>query len=370
MAETTPIKFVDLPAQYADIESEIVAAVADLIHKGAFVGGAALTDFENQLAAYCGTKFAIGCSDGTAALMLGLLAGGIKKGDGVVVPTNSFIASANAVVHAGGAPVLVDCDPQTYLIDLNQVEAALKAGKAKFVLPVHLYGNPCPMKEVLALAGKYGVKVLEDNAQAIGATVDGKKTGSFGVAAGISFYPAKNLGAFGQGGAVLTSDENVAKTVRMYVEQGQGDQRYYHDVVGYNGRLHSLQACILGKMLPKLDGFNAARLKMADAYAQRLPAERIQKRTPNSTPVYHLFEYRCDDKAHRDRLVAACKEANVPCAFHYPVPIHKQKAYPQCNRQSLPVAERLADSLLSLPMHPGMTGEQVERVCQVVNSVR
>jgi dTDP-4-amino-4,6-dideoxygalactose transaminase len=369
MSAETPIKFVDLPAQYADIEKDILAAVADLVHKGAFVGGPALAEFEAALAKYCGVKFAVGCSDGTMALVLSLRAAGLRAGDGVVVPANTFIASANAVVHAGGRPVLVDCDPQTYLIDLHQAEAALKAGRAHFLMPVHLYGNPCPMREVVALADRYGAKVIEDNAQAIGATVDGGRTGGFGLAAGISFYPAKNLGAFGQGGAVLTNDEGVAQTVRMYVEQGQGAQRYYHDVVGYNGRLHSLQACVLGKLLPKLDSFNQARLRAADWYAARLDSQRIQKRTPGSTPVYHLFEYRCDDKAQRDRLAAALQAAGVPFAYHYPVPIHKQKAYAEFNHLSLPVAERLAEVLISLPMHPGLAEPQVERVCRLLRSV-
>jgi dTDP-4-amino-4,6-dideoxygalactose transaminase len=369
MSDKPVVKFVDLPAQFADIESKIVAAVTDIIHRGAFVGGPALTGFEEKLAAFCGTKFAVGCSDGTMALHLALLGMGLQKGDGVVVPTNSFIASANAVAHAGGRPVLVDCDPETYLLDLAQTEDALKAGKAKFILPVHLYGNPCPMKEILALADKYGAKVLEDNAQAIGATLDGKRTGNFGAAAGISFYPAKNLGAFGQGGAMVTNDENVAKTVRMYGEQGQGAARYYHDVVGFNSRLDSLQAAILNLLLDRIDAFNAARLQAADWYAARLPKDRIQKRTPGSKPVYHLFEYRCDSKAQRDKLVDAAKVENIQVAFHYPVPIHKQKAYPECNHQSLPVAERLAETLISLPMHPGLTEAEVDRVCKMVLAV-
>ena len=369
MAETSGVKFVDIPGLYADIEDKIVAAISELIHKGAFVGGPALVEFEEKMARYVGVKFAIGCSDGTSALMLSFLGAGIQKGDGVVVPSNSFIASANGAVHAGGVPVFVDCDPETYLIDLNQTEDVLKAGKARFVMPVHLYGNPCPMPEILALADKYGAKVIEDNAQAIGAKLDGRCTGTFGLTGAVSFYPAKNLGAFGQGGMVLTNDETVAKTVRMYLEQGQGSQRYYHDVIGYNARLHSIQACVLSMMLDKLDGFNAARLRAADCYAARLPADRIQKRTANATPIYHLFEYRCDSSEHRDRVGEALKAADIGFGYHYPVPIHKQKAYPQSNNLSLSVCERLAEQLLSVPMYPGLTEEQVDRVCQVVGSV-
>ncbi len=367
MQESQPVGFVDLSAQYADVEKVILDGLAEIIRKSAFVGGPALQEFETKLADYIGTKCAVGCSDGTAALKLALLAAGIEKGDGVVVPTNSFIASANAVVHAGGEPILVDCDAETYLIDLNQVEDALKAGRAKFIMPVHLYGNPCPIQEILALAEKHGAGVIEDNAQAIGALVDGRRTGSFGFAAGISFYPAKNLGAFGQGGAVVTNDESIAQKVRMYAEQGQGSQRYYHEVIGFNDRLHSIQAHVLNVMLDKLDGLNASRLQVADWYAERLPADRIQKRTDNATPVYHLFEYRCDNAEQREKLAAALKENNIACGYHYPVPIHKQKAYAQYNELRLPVAERLAETLVSLPIHPFITGNQVARVCDVID---
>ena len=369
MSDAAPVKFVDIPAQYCDIEDEIISALSELIHNSAFVGGPAVTDFETGLAKYVGSKFAIGCSDGTSALKLLLLAAGIKPADGVIVPTNSYIASANAVVHAGGTPVLVDCDPQTYLIDLNQVADALKANKAKFIMPVHLYGNPCPMKEVMSLAKQYGATVVEDNAQAIGAKVDGQRTGTFGIAAGVSFYPAKNLGAFGQGGAILTDDEQLAEKVRMYIEQGQGSQRYYHDVVGFNARLHSLQARVLGMLLDKLDGLNANRLQAADWYAARLGDNRVQKRTPGATPVYHLFEYRCDNTQQRDKLADAFKANNVGFGYHYPVPIHKQKAYPQSNALSLPVAEKLAETLISLPMHPSLSEQQVDQVCKVIATV-
>ena len=369
MADISGVKFVDIPAQYADIEDKIISGLADMIHNSAFVGGPALADFESKLADYTGAKFAVGCSDGTSALELALLGCGVQPGDGAIVPTNTFIATPNAVVHAGGTPVMVDCDPETYLIDLNQIEDALKAGKAKFILPVHLYGNPCPMKDVMALADKYGATVIEDNAQAIGAKVDGARTGTFGKAAGISFYPAKNLGAFGQGGAILTRDENVDRIARMYIEQGQGESRYYHDVIGFNKRLHSVQALVLGLLLDKLDALNANRLHVADWYAARLPGDRIQKRTEGATPVYHLFEYRCDDIVHREKLADALKAANIGFGYHYPVPCHKEKAYPELNSLSLPVSERLADQLISLPIHPNVTEAEVQYVSDIVGNV-
>jgi dTDP-4-amino-4,6-dideoxygalactose transaminase len=369
MAETSAVKFVDIPAQYADIEDKIIVAVANLIRTGAFVGGPTLADFEAKLAEYVGTEFAVGCSDGTSSLMLSLLSAGMGRGDIAVIPANTFIATANAVIHAGGAVTVVDCDPKTYLIDLNQVENVLRAGKAKFVIPVHLYGNPCPMTEIMSLANKYGATVIEDNAQAIGAEVNGRLTGSFGLAGCISFYPAKNLGAFGQGGAIVTSDEDIAATARMYIGQGQGSQRYHHEVIGYNARLHTIQACVLGVLLDRLNELNAARRRAAGWYAERLPADRIQQRTQQGTPVYHLFEYRCDDKAQRDALADALTAADMGFGYHYPIPIHKQKAYPGLNRLSFPVAERLAETLISLPMHPNLTENDVRRVCDVVLSV-
>ncbi len=366
MAENAAVKFVDIPAQYQQFEKELIDGISQLIHRGAFVGGEPLEAFEKSLADFCGVRHAIGCSDGTMALTLSLIASGIKKGDGVIVPANSYIASANAVVHAGGTPLFVDCDPQSFLIDLDAAESVMKKGAASFIIPVHLYGNPCPMEQIMSLSAGYGVKIIEDNAQAIGARLGERRTGSFGVAAGVSFYPAKNLGAFGQGGAVLTNDPEIARCVRMYVEQGQSDRRYYHDVIGYNGRLDSIQARVLGILLSHVDAFNTARLSVADRYATRLDQDRIQSRTPGATPVYHLFEYRCLSTAGREKLVASLQAAGVQFGYHYPLPIHKQKAYAACNGMSMPVSERLADTLVSLPLHPGMSEDEVERVCDVI----
>lgn len=361
------VKFVDLPAQNRDALPTLLAGIEDMIRRGAFVGGPAVDAFEEKIAAYVGVKYAVSCSDGTAALKLALLGAGIKPGDKVVVPTNSYIASANAVVHAGGVPTLVDCCADTYLLDLNQVEDALKAG-AKFVLPVHLYGNPCPMDEISRLAERYGATVVEDNAQAIGAELHGRKTGGFGLAAGISFYPAKNLGSFGQGGAIFTNDRRLADLARRYSEQGggAGDNRYYHEVIGFNERLHSIQAFCLSVMLEQIDSFNAGRRRAASDYLKHLPAERVQRITPDAVPVYHLFEYRCDDSAHRERIIQAFKAKNIGYGFHYPVPIHKQKAYAELNHMCLLVAEKSAETLLSLPMHPFLSEAEVDYVCSAL----
>jgi dTDP-4-amino-4,6-dideoxygalactose transaminase len=363
---TNPVSFVDLPAQYADMTEDIVTFVRDTMAKSAFVGGRALEKFETDLADYVGVKYAVGCSDGTMSLTLALLGAGLQKGEKVVVPANSYIASANAVVHAGGTPVVVDCTSDTYLIDLDQTESALKGSDVRFIMPVHLYGNPCPMDEIVHLASKYDAIVIEDNAQAIGAAYNGKKTGGFAHAAGVSFYPAKNLGAFGQGGAVLTNDIRIADIVRMYREQGQGSSKYYHDVVGYNGRLHSLQAGVLNLLLKKLDDFNSSRSNIAQWYSNKLAADRLQKTTPGATHVYHLFEYRCDSEEHRSELSSRLKSADVGFGYHYPVPIHKQKAYPSYNTMNLPNAERLARTLISLPMHPGLSEEEIGYVCDIV----
>ena len=363
-----PIKFVDLPAQYENVMDSLVEGITEIIQNSSFVGGDILSEFEARLANYVGTSYAIGCSDGTAALKLALLGSGIQNDDEVIVPANSFIASANAVVHAGGRPFFVDCDPQTFLIDLNQVEDRIRQGKTRFVMPVHLYGNVCPMDELMDLCSRWGVDIIEDNAQALGASYKGRRTGSFGKAAGVSFYPAKNLGAFGQGGAILTNDEQLAKLARIFAEQGagSGEMRYHHDVIGYNDRLHTIQAFVLNVMIEKLDDFNEKRLKVADWYAKRLPSDRLQKRTEESVPVYHLFEYRCDSSKHREIVSVELKKEEIGFGFHYPVPIHKQKAYPVFNQLSLPVSEELAETLISLPVHPFITQEEVERVCDVI----
>lgn len=367
MPDISKVNFVDLVAQYADIKEEILADISALLDQSRFVGGPPVANFEAALADYAGVKHAVGVSDGTAALVLALKGAGLRPGDGVVVPTNSFVASANAVVHAGGTPVLLDCDEKTYLLDLDQTEAALADGRAKFILPVHLYGVPCPKDGILEVAQHHDAVIIEDNAQALGAKfADGTATGSIGAGAGVSFYPAKNLGAFGQGGAILTNSDALAATARMYAEQGTGETRYHHDVVGYNNRLDSLQGAILSRMLPKLDGFNEGRRRAQAWYAERLPADRLQAVPAGVTPVWHLMEYRCDDGDHRARLQSALGEANVGCGLHYPIPIHLQKAYAHLDSGSLPVAEGLAKTLLSLPIHPNLTEAEVEYVCQVV----
>ncbi len=362
------IPLCDLKAQYASIQKEIDDAIKSIIARTNFIQGEEVRLLEKEFAAFCGARFGVACASGTDALHLTLLALGVGPDDEVITSPHTFTATAEAVYYCGARPVFVDIDPRTFNLDPSRLEEKITP-RTKVIMPVHLYGQPADMDPILEIAGRHGLPVLEDACQAHGAEYKGRRVGSIGAAACFSFYPAKNLGAFGQGGAVLTNDEALAAAVRMYVEQGQGSRRYYHDVIGYNGRLHSLQACVLGKLLPKLDSFNAARLRAADWYAACLPADRLQRRTPGSVPVYHLFEYRCDDPAQRDRLAAAFQAAGVPFAYHYPVPIHKQKAYPRHNALSLPVAERLADTLISLPMHPGLTEEQVERVCQVIRKL-
>lgn len=368
MSDVSPIAFVDIPAQYGNLRDELLTGIARLIDQGAFVGGPVLEQFEQHLAEYVGTKYAIGCSDGTTALQVALLAAGIKQGDKVVVPSNSFIASANAVVHAGGVPVLIDCTHDSFLIDLSLVEDALRNG-AQFVLPVHLYGNPCPMDELINLCEKYGAFIIEDNAQALGSKFGDRRTGSFGLAAGVSFYPAKNLGAFGQGGAILTNDASVARRARLYIEQGQGEARYHHEVIGYNGRLHTIQALILDILLGRLDDWNQARREIASIYASRLLDDHIQKVTAFSEPVFHLFEFRCSSKSERDILAQALRDNDIGFGYHYPVPIHKQKAYWQYNNLSLPVCESLAETLISLPIHPNLAPQDAQRVCDLVVSL-
>ncbi len=365
-AKEGQVCFVDIPSQYAEHREELRRLFERVLDSGQFVGGPVLEGFEQALASHLGVGYAIGCSDGTMALVIALLASGIRRGDRAVVPANSYIATANAVVHAGGIPVFVDCDARTYLMDLEKLEAALKSGGVRFVLPVHLYGSPCAMSCIMAMASRYGVTVIEDNAQALGAVIDGKRTGSFGAAAGVSFYPAKNLGAFGQGGAIVTNDPGIAERARIYREQGQGQTRYYHEVVGYNARLDSLQAGWLEILLARLESLNERRRAVAVLYRNSLPEARLQQILPGATPVYHLLELECADLEQRSLVAEKLKKARCDFGYHYPVPIHKQVAYATYNHERHENAERLATTLISLPMHPGLLPHEVQRVCDAV----
>ncbi len=364
----TRVAFVDLAAQYAAISEEIDQAMARVLQKCDFILGQDVQLFEEEFAAYCETDYAVGVDSGTSALELALRACGVGPGDEVITAANTFIATALGITHAGATLVPVDIDPQTYNIDVAAVERAVTP-RTKAILPVHLYGQPADMDPLIALARKHDLVVIEDAAQAHGARYKSKRVGSFGHAAAFSFYPGKNLGAYGDGGAVVTSDPQIADNLRMLRNYGQR-RKYHHELLGFNRRLDTLQAAVLRVKLRYLDAWNAARRAHAEQYS-RLLADTSGVMPPivpdYAEPVWHLYVVRVDD---RDGLMAHLSSHNIAAGIHYPVPIHLQQAYHQLgySRGSFPICEEYAEHIVSLPMFAELDQDSVEHVVESVRS--
>ena len=360
------VPLVDLKTQYATIEAEVRAAMDEVLDSAQFINGPAVADFERRFAASCGAGFAVGVGNGTDALTLALKALGVGPGDEVITTANTFIATAEAVVAVGAAPVFVDVDPAHFNMTPEGLSAAITP-KTKAAIPVHLYGQPAPMAEIMSVARQRSIKVIEDAAQAHGAEYNGKRVGSWGDAATFSFYPAKNLGACGDGGAVVTNDEQLAVTVRMLRNHGRTD-KYLHEYVGVNSRLDTLQAAILGVKLTRLEEWNRMRRTVAAKYdaalgefaGLTLPAEM-----PGGKHVYHLYVVRT---GRRDELRQYLSENGIGVGIHYPIPLHLQPALQSLGYGpgDFPVAEQLADSILSIPMYPEMQEAQLIRVVQTL----
>ncbi|WP_353988188.1 DegT/DnrJ/EryC1/StrS family aminotransferase [Ruicaihuangia caeni] len=364
-AVAADIPFVDLAAQQAEIMPDIEPLVLELLRSGAFIGGAAVTDFERAYAASVGVKHCVGVANGTDALHLALRASGIGPGDEVIVPANTFIATAEAVSLAGATPVLVDVDPVHLLIDPDAVAAAVTA-RTRAIIPVHLYGQVAPVEALEPIAECAGALIIEDAAQAQGAARHGRGAGSLGAIAGTSFYPGKNLGAAGDAGAVTTDDEELADRVRLI--GGHGSRvKYEHETVGTNSRLDALQAIVLNAKLERLAGWNEARRAAAARYAELLAgtAVRIPESMPGNVHVWHLYVVRVQDRA---RAIEALGRAGIGTGIHYPTPVHLTEAYRSLGyeRGAFPVAERAAEEILSLPMFPHLTAAQQERVAEVL----
>jgi dTDP-4-amino-4,6-dideoxygalactose transaminase len=355
------VPFVDLIAWARPSREEYLAAFAKIIDSGAYVGGPQVAEFEQAFAAYCGTKHAVSVKTGTDALLLALRALGVRPGDEVVLPANSFFATAEAVSLAGATPVFADVDDDTLLVTADEL-ARRTTPRTRGWIPVHLFGQLADMNPILAAAD--GLWVLEDSAQAHGATRDGRRAGSIGRAAAFSFYPTKNLGALGEGGCVTTNDGELADHVRRLRDHAQAG-RHDHVEIGYNARLDSVQCACLAISLRRLDDANAARRRLAARYRERLHGKvRLVAEAPNSSPVYHLMIVRVD-AARRDAIRDAMGKAGVATAIHYPTPIHRQRAYGH-PAGTCPIAERAAAEMISLPMFPDLTLEQVDRVCDVL----
>jgi len=355
------IPLVDLRAQHAALRGELEEAVKRVLSSAAFVLGEEVEAFEREFASFCGTKHAVGVGSGLDALRLILHALGTGEGDEVVLPANTFIATALAVSAVGAKPVLVDCEPETMNIDSRKMEAALTK-HTKALLPVHLYGHPAEMDSILDLAKRKGLPCVEDAAQAHGAEYRGRRAGSLGVAGAFSFYPAKNLGACGDGGAVVTNDAALAEKIRMLRNYG-GVEKYRHEVKGGNSRLDGLQAAILRVKLRHLGDWNEARRRAALWYAAALEGKdvRLPVERPEVRHVYHLYVVRL---AERDAALEKLRAAGVGAGLHYPVPIHLQPAYAELKfgPGSFPETERAAGEIRSLPLYPASRAEDVRRV--------
>lgn len=365
-APAPKVPFQDLPLQIAQLRAELDPAMAEVLRHGQFILGPEVTAFEQAWAKFCGTREAIGVGSGTDALQFMLRALGIGAGDEVITVANSFIATAEAISYAGATPVLVDCDRDHALIDPAAVAAAITP-RTRALMPVHLYGQPANMPALEALAQKHGLVILEDAAQAHGATLaDGRACGALGRAAAFSFYPGKNLGAFGDGGAVTTNDEALARQLRLLRNWG-AIVKYHHEVQGYNSRLDTLQAAILNVKLRHLAAWNDRRRQAAAWYRAALrdcPGLALPAEAPwCGRHVYHLFVVRILER-DRDAIARALAAAGVQTVVHYPIPIHLQKAYAGLGLRAgtFPQAEHAARTVLSLPMFPEMTQDQVAQV--------
>ncbi|HIZ47558.1 MAG TPA: DegT/DnrJ/EryC1/StrS family aminotransferase [Candidatus Gemmiger excrementavium] len=363
------VPFVSFRPMERELDKELRAAFDRVLQNSWYIEGREDAAFEQAFAAYCGVGHCVGCGNGLDSLVLILKAFGIGAGDEVIVPSNTFIATVLAVSYAGATPVFVEPDLATYNIDPNRIEAALTP-RTKAIMAVHLYGQCAPMDAINTIAKAHGLKVIEDAAQAHGATWQGRRAGSLGDAAGFSFYPGKNLGALGDAGCVTTNDPDLAKKVRALGNYGS-DFKYHHIYKGQNSRLDELQAAFLAAKLPHLDRMNAERRRIADRYLAEIrnPAVVLPTVAAGCEHVWHVFAVRC---AARDALEAHLTARGIGTNKHYPTPIHRQGAYAELGipQGALPLAEEISATELSLPMFYGMTEEQVTAVINAVNSFK
>ena len=362
------VPFVDLRAQYRAIQGEIDAAIRHVIESTSFVLGPAVERFESDFARYLGVDHVVATNNGTTALQLALLALEIRAGDEVIVPAHTFIATAEAVAHVGATPVFVDVREDTGNLDPARLADAASS-RTRAIIPVHLYGQPADLDAIVDFARGRGISVLEDACQAHGATYHGRRVGSFGVASCFSFYPGKNLGAYGEGGAVATDDPHLAARIRRLRDHGQ-TQRYEHAEIGYNARMEGIQGAVLGVKLRHLDDWNEARRSCAARYSDALaglPGLRLPEVAPDREHVFHLYVIRTEE---RDALREHLSVLEIQTGLHYPIPLHLQAAFANGRDHTgeFPVAERWARTGLSLPLFAELTGDQLSEVIQGVKS--
>jgi dTDP-4-amino-4,6-dideoxygalactose transaminase len=371
------VPFLDLKVQYKQIEHEVLPMVTEAMTNGAFIGGPQVLGFEKEFAEFCDSKYCAGLNSGTDALRFALMAVGVGSGDEVITVPNTFIATTEAISQVGATPVFVDIDERTYNMDPQKLEDFLKKRfkpqasslkpTLKAVIPVHLYGQPADMDPIMEIAQKNNIIVIEDACQAHGALYKNRKAGSLGTIGCFSFYPGKNLGAYGEGGAIVTQDEEIAITIRMIRDHGQA-KKYFHDMEGYNGRLDAIQAGVLRIKLKRLANWNHSRRENAAYYNEllsKVDGVTLPVEADFAASVYHLYVILVDD---REGLQQFLSDKEIGTGLHYPLPLHLQKAYAHLGYEdgSFPVTEKVAKRLISLPMFPELAREQIEYVAESI----
>jgi len=363
------IPYLDLKAQYHSIKTEIDAAVMRVLESTQYILGEEVAAFEREFAGYCQASQAIGVNSGTSALHLALLAAGIGPGDEVITVPFTFVATVSAICYTGATPVFVDIEPDYFTMDPSKIEAAITP-KTKAIMPVHLYGQPADMDPIMEIARRRGLTVIEDAAQAHGSDYRGRRCGSIAEIAGFSFYPGKNLGAYGEGGAITTTRADVAATCRTLRDWGQ-EKRYEHRLKGFNYRMDGIQGAILRVKLRHLEAWTERRRQVAEWYAAALDPDsvRLPKARPGCRHVYHVYAVRTDD---RENLRDVLGKQGIQTGVHYPIPVHLQPAHADLGYHAgdFPAAEQVAREVLSLPMFPEMTREQVQAVAEAVSGAR
>jgi len=364
-ADMDRVRYLDLQAQYDSIRTEVLSALEEICESSRFAQGPATSNFEAQFGSYCGVDHCVSVNSGTSALHLALRCLNVGPGDEVVTVAMTFIATAWAISYIGAKPVFVDIHPVRRTMDPDQLEAAITP-HTKAIIPVHLYGMPAEMDRIMAIAERHGLPVIEDAAQAHGAKYRGKRVGQFGRIACFSFYPSKNLGAYGEGGALITNDVSIAHRARSLRDHAQS-QKYFHDEIGYNYRMDSFQAAVLSIKLKHLDVWNAARVERARSYRKLLEGSsyKMPANVSDSECVWHCYVI---ETRQRDRVRSALQDAGIQTAVHYPLPIHRQKAYAHLEYKSgdLPVTEALCEHCLSLPIYPELSKEKISRVTSIL----
>lgn len=362
------VPFLDLKIQYESIREEIAVAMQDVLDHTAFAGGPFVERFEKEFAAFCQCRSVIGVGNGTDALWIALLMLGVGPGDEVITVPNTFIATAEAITFAGAKPVFVDIDETTYTMDPSRLASAITP-RTKAIIPVHLYGQTADMDPIMEIARSRGLTVIEDACQAHGAEYKGRRAGSIGDAGCFSFYPGKNLGAYGEAGAITTNDEKLAEKMRMFRDHGQA-KKYYHSMVGWNGRMDGLQGAILSVKLRCLEQWNRGRRENAARYGELLKNTSGVILPVESDYARHVYHIYCVRVSNRDEMIKILAEKNIFCGIHYPVPLHLQDAYKSLGyaKGDFPICEKYAEQIVSLPMFAELTDEQINFVSDGVKS--